>query len=448
MPISNIFEIGKRSLLAYQSAIQTTSGNVANANNENYNRRRAQLQQSLTGFASLGLNGGEVVRLRQRYAEHQLWQENQRLGEYENTNRLLRQIENVFAENTESGINSLLNQFWSAWDDLANDPESAFARNLLRDKARLLTNAFQRIHGDFRQLQGQIQPEIQAQVAEVNEHTARLAELNSRLMYDKNNPDLLDERDRLIGELSEKLDIKVKEKDNGVVNIYTDGLLLVSDDTSNNLRMEVQTMDGEQQVLFFLNSSDRSININSGSLKALVDIHNEKIPDYVRQLDQLAVTIATEVNKIHKAGENLDGLTDIPFFAEDVTGAANFRVDEGVLNNPSLIATRAPGEGEGSGSIAQSISDLQSARVANGVTINDFYNALLSDVGNKIQEADFMESSQQLVVQQIKNQKESVTGVSLDEEMTKLVQFQQAYAAAAKIVTTVNSMVETVLSMN
>ncbi|HHJ53452.1 MAG TPA: flagellar hook-associated protein FlgK [Caldithrix abyssi] len=447
MPISNIFEIGKRSLLAYQSAIQTTSGNVANANNENYSRRRADLQQSLTGFASLGLSGDDVVRLRQRFAEQQLWQESQRLGEYESAGRLLRQIENVFAENTESGINNLLNQFWNAWDDLANDPESAFARNLLRDKARLLTSAFQRVHGDFRQLQSQIQPEVEAQIRDVNERTARLAEINSQLMYKKNDPDLMDERDRLIGELSETLDIKVKEKENGVVSIYTDGLLLVADNKSNDLRMEIETESGEDQIKIYLSDSSRAVHMGSGSLKALVEIHNEKIPDYLDQLDRLAVTIAQKVNEIHMAGENLDGTTNVPFFADDVTGAANFRVDDAVLDDPSLIATRLPGEGDGSGSIAQAISDLQSEKVIGGVTINDYYNGLISDVGSKIHEADFMEQSQQLVVQQIKNQKEAVTGVSLDEEMTKLVQFQQAYSAAAKIVTTVNAMVDTVLNM-
>jgi len=446
MPISSIFEIGKRSLLAYQSAIQTTSGNVANVNNEDYNRRRAQLNPLLNGFSAIGISGQDSVRLSQQYAQYQLWQENQRLGEYESRNTMLRQVENVFAENTDSGINSLLTDFWNSWNGLANDPDSDYARNLVRDKAVLLSGAFQRVHADFKDMQNQIRPEIKAHIDEINQKTQQLAKINERLTIE-NNPDLMDQRDRLITDLSKLVDIKVKEDDKGVVSIYTDGLLMVSKGEYNEMRMSVDSSDSQNRVHIYLGQGQRELNIQSGSLKSLIDINNNKIPGYLDKLDELARSIADEVNGLHSSGENLNGTTGISFFADDVSGAADFRVNDAIIQDASLIASHYSGEGEGSGSLAQDISDLRNQRLVHGVSINDYYNTMLSDIGNNIQEASFLEDSQQLVVQQIQNQKDAVSGVSLDEEMANLVQYQQAYQAAARIVTTVNDMVDTVLSL-
>jgi len=446
MAISNIYELGKRSLLAYQSAINTTAGNIANVNNENYARRRADLSQLIIGFTSMGLSDADGVRLRQRYAQNQIWQENQKLNEYQTSGMLLRQAENIFAEDTDAGLSSLLSQFWDAWNDLANDPENEYTRALVRDKGVLVANSFQRMHKDFKEMQQQIRPQIDGQIEQINQKTAQLADINKRLRL-KESPDLLDKRDELISDLSSLIDLKVKEKEDGQVNIYSDGLLLVGDEKSYALKSEVETKDGNEVAYIRYQNSSKTFNVTSGSLKGLLDVHNNKIPGYLNKLDQLAVYLAKSVNDIHKTGENLNGTTGVAFFDENITGAADFQVNQSIVDDPSFIASRLPEEEEGSGSIAQSLADLRSKKTMNGGSADEFYQGMLTDIGNKINEAGFMENSQRNIVQQLQNQKDSVTGVSLDEEMTKMVQFQQAYQAAAKIVNTVNSMVETVLSI-
>ncbi len=446
MPVSNIFEIGKQSLLAYQSAIQTTAGNISNSNNENYARRRVAISQMLGGFSALGFNPEESVRMRQRFAEQQLWSENQSLNEYSTSNMLLSQIEDIYAEDTESGISTLLTQFWNSWSDLANDPESDYARAIVKDKGLLLTNAFGRVHQDLKQMQTQIRPEIDSRISEVNQTLQQISAINQKLRYEK-APDLMDKRDQLLSNLSSEIDIKVKEKESGEVSIYSDGFLLVSDATVNTLRTEVVNNNDNYEMHIYWGDSDKELNPGSGTIKGLLNSHNLEIPDQLDKLDQLAVQIADSVNSVHASGENLSGITNISFFDSRVTGAADFNVNDAILNDISLIATRQSGEGEGSGSIAQAISDLQFDKGMNGSTTMEYYQGVLTQLGNKIQESDFLEQSQKLIVEQLQNQKESITGVSIDEEMTRLVQYEQAFQAASKIINTVDEMTNTVLGL-
>ncbi len=446
MPVSNVYEIGKRSLLAYQSAISTTAGNISNVNNANYARRRVDISQVIVGFSSLGLSLDESQRMQQRYAQTQLWSENQNLFEYGTTGMLMRQVEDIFSEDSESGLSGVLAQFWDSWNDLANDPESQYARALVKDKGVLLANTFQRLHTDLNEMQDQIRPQITIEVQEVNELTSQIAKINQKLMLQE-SPDLLDERDKLIDKLTSLIDVKIKETEKGKINIYSDGFMLVGDEFSYQISTETQSVNGVERTGIYYLDSNKEMTVTSGSLKALLDVHNNKIPDYMSKLDELAVNIADNVNNIHTTGENLGGLTNISFFDSAITGASDFQVSLAVNQDPSLIATRLPGEAEGSNRIALSITDLRLQNTLNGRNVDEYYQSMIADIGNKIRENDFLETSQSNVIENLLNQKESITGISLDEEMTRMVQFQQAYQAAARIISTVSEMVETVLNL-
>ncbi len=442
MTISRIFELGKRTLLSYQSAINTTAGNVSNANNEHYARRRVDLSR-LTA-AGMGWNMSE--RMRSQIAQQQLWSAQQDLGQYEASEMMLQQMENIFAENTEASLASVLNQFWNAWGDLANDPESEYARTIVKDKAVMLANTFKRQHAALNKIRQEMRPELHNDVDNINLKLNRLNQINKELRR-KDSAALLDQRDQILGELSKIMDIKVKESDNGEVKVLTQGLVLISDNQVNELRITFREQDGQTRAQLLVDNLDRAITPQSGELSALMDVHNEQLPAYVDKLDQLAQHIAAQVNSLHKNGVNTDGSSGIPFFSEHINSAADLIVNPAIVDTPALIASRNPGEGEGSGSAAQAISDLQFRKFVSGNTAGNFLNAMYTQLGNSIEETTFARESQELIVQQLKNQKESVTGISLDEEMTRMVQYEQAYEAAARIVNTVDEMVETVLSL-
>lgn len=452
MSFARIFEIGKRSMLAYQSAIDTTAGNIANVNKRGYTRRRVELSELSQGIAGLGriglgVNVEEVTRIRQRMIEHQLYQETQHLGKFEAGEMMLNQLESVFGEASGAGLSNVISEFWNSWNDLANDPESQANRSIVKDRAIVLANTFNRIHTDMQNMQTQLASEINYKIDNINQVTNQIAQINKQISL-SNSPDLMDERDLLIADLAKMVNIKVKEKEDGQVIISTSGLILVSEQFSNELTTTISRDDEYNSITVGFKNMNHQPKITSGQLASLLDVHNNNIPDNIDNLNALANSLADSVNSLHSTGYNLDNITGINFFNSNNGGASDFQVNSAIISDPSLIATRtATTTGPGEGDLALAISNLQHEAIVDGQTASNYYTSMLSVIGSEIQQTEFLFNSQQIIVEQIVNQKESISGVSLDEEMTRLIQYEQSYEAAIKVMNTVDEMMETLLAM-
>lgn len=447
MSISRIFDISRQALLTHRSAIDITARNIANVNTEGYKRRRIDLSKLALGLG--GLNGmltkDGVTRIHQRFVENQLWYEDQDLGKYQSDEMILTQVQGIFNEPTASGLSNVLSEFWNVWNDLANDPESQSTRSLVRDKGVILANTFNRNYQSLRDLQYQIGLDIQENVSRVNQVIGQIKTINEKVGVHLSN-DLLDQRDLLINDLSKLINIDIKEYSSGEVTISSRGQILVSGNYINELVVDISMENGLRNIDIKFNDG-RSVNILSGQLGSLIEVHNRHIPDYIEKLNLLATSIATQVNSIHTSGYNVSGVTGIDFFSSDITGAADFKIDDNVYQNPSLIATSTAIDEPGDGSIAQLISDIQFEKNIQGGTVSEFYHSLISQIGSQVQEATFLRESQEIVVQTLRNQQDSISGVSLDEEMTRLIEFEQAFEAAARMITVVDEMIDTVLNM-
>jgi len=451
MSIARIFEIGKRSLLTYQSAIDTTAGNIANVNKEGYTRRRVDLSELTAGIPGLGriglgVNVEDVTRIRQRMIEYQLYQETQSLGRYETGEMMLSQLEGIFAESSGAGLSNILSEFWNSWNDLANDPESQANHAVVKDKGVVLANTFNRIHTDMQNMQNQLANEIESKINNINQIANQIAVINNQIQL-SNSAELKDERDILIADLAEMINIKVRENDQGQVNITTSGLLLVSEAEASQLTMSVSRSDEYNQISVSFQNMNHQPEISSGQLKSLIEIHNDRIPNNIDKLNELARSIAENVNNLHSTGYSLNDITGLTFFDTNVGGASDIKVNNAIVNDPSLIATKTSLTGPGNGDMAMAISNLQFDTFVDGQTASDYYISMISLLGSEIQDMKFMHGSQQVIVDQIYYQKESISGVSLDEEMTRLIQYEQAYEAAIRVINTVDEMVETLLAM-
>ncbi|MDP8238188.1 MAG: flagellar hook-associated protein FlgK [Candidatus Hatepunaea meridiana] len=445
MSISNIYNLSKSALVSSRYAMNTTAKNIANINTEGYTRRRADLSR-ITAFGFNGQNGENMLRIRQRFVESQLSYENQNLAKYHSDEMIMTQIEGVFGEPNESSLSNVLSEFWNAWNDLANDPESQHSRSLVRDKGIMLANTFNRLNKDLKNLQQQINTDIQNKATQVRQLTGQIHSINEQVGVNMSD-DLLDQRDILVDELSTLINVNVRESDNGAITVSSGGQILISGSYLNELAVESSINDGLLNVELSLHDSNRLPNITSGEMGSLLEIHNGQIPDIIEKLDALAVSIAEQVNSVHSNGYNLNEMTGFNFFAANVSGADDFSVSREILEDPSLIATSSTIGTPGDGSIAQAISDIQFDSIVQGNTISDFYNTLISHIGNQVQEAQFLRKSQEMVVQSLQNQRDSVSGVSLDEELANLIEYEQAYQAAARMITSVDEMVQTILNM-
>lgn len=452
-----MLDIARRALNAHQNAMGTASHNIANANTEGYSRQRVILTPSRQIATSYGLLGagvdvGRIERIRNKFIDRQLTNERPSLTQFEFKSNALGFIEGVFNEPSDFGLNKLVDDFFGSLQDLSNDPESLAARTVVKERAVSLASGFNRIHRQLTEYSQQLNVELKGKVDEVNRLSSEIAHLNQKIVNAEvggsEASGLRDRRDLLIDNLSKLANIKTSENQFGAVNVALGGNFLVVETTSQKIALDVPTADEMgPQVVF--EQGGAKVNITNGSLKGVLDIRDNNIVDYLKQLDELAITLAAEVNTIHEAGFNLDGITGISFFKDNVTGADNFKVSTEILNDASLIATADLTNEPGNNSTALALANLQDSLVMSNsrATMSDFFNSLIVSVGSQTQEANLLRESFSVTVDKLEFERDSVSGVSIDEELTNLIEAQQAYTAATRVITTVDEMIQTVLNM-
>ena len=448
--LSNLSEIGKQGMLLSQFGIQITGKNISNVNTKGYSRERLDvnpvLPEILSGF-SMGsaINGDTLRRIREDFVDRQFWSQTSLQSQYETEDSLLRQIEGVLPASNDSGLATMLEDFWDAWNSLANDPESTVAKTIVRDRAQTLALSFNRINREFLSFQSTISDEVDARVSEINDLATQIAELNK--INPGDNLDLEDQRDRLIDRLSELTNADI-QRDGNSVSIYVSGLMLVSSRTAYQMAVEeTETEDGLAQLTMVIGGTDREISVASGELGALLSVHNSDIPDLLSRLDTLAVSLAEEVNSIHSSGYSLDGTTGLDFFATTTEGAGSIAVNSSIVSNVELIATSDTAGESGNGNIAKALADLADTETVGNQTIGEYYRSLVSTLGNRIQETDFLMLNQTKIVSHLDMQRQSISGVSMEEEMTRMVQLEQAFTAASRLVSTADELIRTLLQM-
>lgn len=452
-----LLEIGRRALLAHQSVMSTTGQNIANVNTIGYSRQRVDLAAGRPTVTPNGIFGSGVQianlrRIRDRFIDQQLINERGSFGKFEFKSDSLDFIEQIFNEPTDFGLNRMMEDFWNSWHDLSNNPESNAARTVVQGAAITLASGFNRVHRQLSNYVNEINKELQFKVDDVNRLAGEIANLNDKIssFEAKGNEasDFRDQRDLLIDQLSKLVNIQTHENQSGVVNVSLGNRFLIVDTQVEELSLSpTSTGDLGPQVIWARDGD--LVNITQGTLKGILDIRDINISDYFDQLGELARTLTEQVNAIHRNGYNLTGQTNIKFFNDNIKGAEDFAVSTEIRNDAKLIATSAAQGTPGDNSIALSIAELQDSLVmANGTsTFGDFYNSLISSLGGQSQEASFLKNSFNLTVEKLENTRESVSGVSLDEEMINMIEAQTAFTAASRFISTVDEMTQTVLNM-
>jgi len=450
MPISNLLGPSIAALSAYQAAINTTSRNISNVDNPNYVRRRTDVGSLLSPISGLAFNEKDTInRLDSGFIQNQIWYKNQFLGKHESDELIYSQIESLYNEPGESGIASIMDGFWNAWSDLANDPESNTAKSIVKDKGVLLTNTFHQVSTDFKNMQTQVGNEIVDTISTINNLLGQIKSINEKVGANYSY-DLADSRDSAISQLSKLINIDVSENTDNVVSITTGGdvlVPLVNGDFVNELTATSDPYAETFNVTVSFSEGGSIGAVTGGTLGSLLDIHNDSIPGYLDQLDTLAVGIADSVNDIHKLGYNLDDVTGTNFFNPTVDSVGSFSVNDDIVADPTLIATSSNPSEAGNGEVAADLADLQFGYNLQKQKFSDFYSSMVSQVGSKVQEARFLHSSQDMVMKSLQNQRDSISGVSIDEEMTNLIKYEQAYQASSRMIAVADELIKSVLAL-
>ncbi|MGF9711153.1 flagellar hook-associated protein FlgK [Paenibacillus naphthalenovorans] len=501
-------ETAKRSLFTQQAALQTTGHNIANANTAGYSRQVVNMNASrpieavgmtrsnVPGQLGTGVEFGSITRIRENFLDNQFRNENKSFGSWSVRQDTLEKLEKIINEPSDTGIRTVIDNFWKAWSDLSKDPENTDGRKIVRENALALADAFNATSKQLNDLSADLTENINVKVSQINTIASTISNLNKEIQrvegIGDNANDLRDQRDLLTDELSKIVNIQVVDTDQGYT-ITMGNTAIVAGGTPS-----VMTSD-------ILNQAFASGDLNGGEVYGMIVSRDQYVASYISELDTIANTLVNgkitvtipkdsvlpegtvlngvtysgsnrtltsdltvEVNGfngLHKLGYNLGNPSfGVPFFDENsgqpVT-AATFKVNSAIVDNPNLIATsmRTIGTGAnekvviGNNTAALLLSQVRDAKFSFGTganasmaTVDDYFRSVVGQVGVQTKEAQRQATNQKILVDQVESRRQSVSGVSLDEEMANMIKFQHAYNAAARAMTTFDETLDKVIN--
>jgi flagellar hook-associated protein 1 FlgK len=456
-----VLSSGASALLTQQRAINVTGNNIANVNTPGYSRQRVNLEtgtptETGLGLMPSGVTSSGIERIYDRFIGEQLNNENANLGRWEARQGMLERVEVVFDESGGYGLNQALSDFWNAWQDLSLNPTGTTERTMVAATSQGLADTIRQKYGDLEQIQADIDTAVEGGVEAVNRLVAQIADLNQKIARTETGGtkanDYRDSRDLVLKQLAEVIDIKSYENAEGqVVVSVAGGRPLV--ESGNTWQLQTQTnADGHTDVLWPDISGGAVVisgEITGGKIGGWLQTRDAQVVGYQDQLDALADELRTQINVIHASGFGLGGTTGTNLFDSTASGAADFRVNSDVLNDLDLIAASATPAGvPGDADQAIAILNLRTALTMNGnATFDNAANTLISQVGYDVQTAKANSGHQADMMAYLENYRESVSGVSLDEEMVNLVKFEAAYNAAAKMISMADDMLNTIMNI-
>ncbi|MGP4073865.1 flagellar hook-associated protein FlgK [Piscibacillus sp. B03] len=513
-------EVARRALFTQQSALHTTSHNIANANTDGYSRQRVQFEQTspfpaparnrpeIPGQMGTGVEAGQIERVRDAFLDFQYRTENNKNGYWSERADALSRMEDIMNEPSDEGLAKAMDQFSAALQDLATNPEDGGVRRVVAQRGEALAETFHYIDRSLKNVQGELKDQLDKNGSQVNDIIKGIQEYSDQINRIEPNGylpnDLYDKRDALIDQLSQFVNIKVDKTGNGgnskasaegiakITLLDENGnpmkdqngeeLTIISEDNSvREFSFDFVEHEG-QELVSKVNLTDAdgetvtfdALDFNStGQLKGVMDANGQAtfddagnvvegpVGDYyemVNQINKMAYEFSKAFNNVHEKGFTLDGEQGGSFF--DMTGMDEFnaasmiKVSDEIKEDENSIAasaTGAPGDGEHAlnlDRVRDMVSDdlLDDDIDLDGKSVQKFYEAMIGDLGIKAEESNRMAANTNQLRTSVENNRQAVSGVSLDEEMANMIKFQHAYNAAARNLTVVDEMLDRVIN--
>lgn len=563
-----------RALQNYQTAIQTTGHNIANANTEGYSRQRVEITSNQPqfiggGYVGTGADVTAITRAIDQGLQSRMQYSESQLGRYDTVAQYLSQVEVMFGELSDTDLSSAMENFFNALNDFSNRPEDLTARTQVLQNAQYMADSFGQLAVNLNQLRTDMSNQIEVQVGEINRLATEIAGLNEEIQrlevggarFGQAN-DLRDRREQALRELSNLVQIRTHETSTGVVNVLIGSDFLVLDDDIAEVGVKTTVTPDSKIKTPVFTFDNKELELAGGALYGLVEARDTLVGGYLNDLNTLANTVIREMNNLQAQGRGLVGQTSVtsgvnlsdgldsttplnqaglPFPITDgsfnirvvneltnTTTEINIEIDQDGLNNndttleslrdqinaklsldfpmmsatintdgsftlssadpnftfyfnndntgvlsalgmnrffagsraidivvapelggnPQLLAG-ATSTNPGDNSNASAMAQLRYQKLFNNntTTVEDFYQGIVGTLG--VQAADYQSRAinQDYLNTQLVNERESLSGVNLDEEATNLITFQRAFQAAARVISVIDQMMQTLLNV-
>jgi flagellar hook-associated protein 1 FlgK len=451
MALTKIFDISSRSLAVYRRALEVTSHNIVNSANPNYTRQRIMFETETSNYTAglvwgNGVKIADVLRVRDGLVDSHIIGTNQKYSDSNRQSQLVGDVEKIFSEPSDLGISNLMTMFFNGFNELAVSPNSVPLRTNIMNAANNLSAKVTSINQSLNSLKVDIKQEFKQKVNSVNSILKQIHQINYEQFSNSYNGapvnDLLDQRDALVDQLSNLVNIHVVYDNTNSAVISIGGALavdrihaadFVAEEVNGKLNIKVK--DGTYPVV-----------LTGGELNALSQVYSKKIPAYQAKLDAVINKLVEAVNGEHVNGYTITDPqeTGLNFFEGYVNG--ELIINSEIVNDPNKIAISLDGT-EGNGEIALRIAELTDAKLLDGNTLQESYSSMINGLGNDGMLQNNYTQANQMVLDELGQLRASQSGVSVDEEMTNVLKFQRSYEASAKLITIADEMLKTILSM-
>lgn len=565
MSLTGALQIGRTSLLANQTAMEVVGNNLANAATEGYTRQNVSLSPTSPielqpgMFIGMGVkiqaitratDEALMARLRSAVSDHQAAQ-----TEHE----LLTQIESIYSELSDYGMSSHLNDFFDAWSELANNPTDPSMRVLVVEQGQSLSAFVERINEELLQLREQVDGQIQTAANAANELLEKIATLNDQIIAAEQGAgganNLRDERDILVGQLAEYVDVSTVVQENGAMDVFIGSMPVVLNTVNRGLKVDYTTENGNLEIRLRLADNGNDLQPQAGRLGMLFEARTSVVTESVDALDGFVKQMIYQVNRLHSQGQgtrdfdtltgrfevddttvalnsddanlsfkpghgsfqihvtqqstdsrvseqinvDLDGIgvdtslddlvaaidavanvsasvtsdgrvkitadsADYRFsFSEDSSGAlaalgintffdgadaGHMAVNADLVAQPEMVAAGSD-HIAGDNSTALAIANLQDQPLESleNMSLREYWSRYIESLAIRTSGAKQDTEATNVIIESLSAQREAISGVNIDEEAINLLAYQRAYQGAARFISVVDQMMQTLLNM-
>ena len=469
--IASLMTTGRRAMMNSQTGLHTVAHNIANKETEGFSRQRIETQSNMAIGSGrhrigMGAKASSVSRVNNPYLERQLGNEKSELATAKGRQQMLSRLEETFNEQSVEGFNSSLTSFFNSFRELSTNPESMPRRTQVKAAAETLVRDIHSVNTQLEEISGDVNSQMEISVNEINALTDEVAHLNTQIQKVEISGgwanDERDRRDLLIKKLGEVIDIKWAEGEDSTVTVSTagDALLVVGSQANHLDAVSTPATDtkreGDRDIVFYHHDfaepmviTDR---ISGGRLGGVIDVRNNELAEMRNNMDQLAYTVSQEVNRSHAQGFNAYNQTNVDFFepVSEVRGAAEYiSLNSDIMGDAGRISAGRDPNRPGDNRVAVEIAELQfGTPIFDGaMSLNDFYNGMVGQLGIKAQAVNREVEVQGHLVGQLDKLRESISGVSLDEEAARMIEMQKHFDASARLIRTADEVLETVINL-
>jgi len=490
-----------RGLMSHQVALNTVGHNISNADTDGYSRQSVALvtskPESTQGpYCQLQIGTGTdtqaITRARDTFMDQQMWKENPTLGYAQTQEDMMSQIEGVISISSDTGIQSVLDKFWSSWQTLGSKASDDSTRNLVLQRGTEIVNTIQQSASQLKDMVASANDDLKLDVQTVNQITSDILALNKKIALSENvgsgsANDLRDRRDLLVDKLSDYVNVQVTEDQDGSYNIQSGAVTLVSADNRTELTTVSRMDEDYGYEVVDIQANGKDVTFANGSLQGKVDMRDDTdtgIKSYLNSLSTMSEFLLRDFNAIHRAGYGEDSSTSDPtkgtgrnFFGDASTAytdttytkpndwLAALKVNAVLLDQTTTVpgiqmiaAKTSNTQGNASGDNAIKLSqalrmnttDLlptgYTATLGTTASLNSYFSSMVGTLGVQKQGASGLADNQQTLVDQIETWRQSTSGVNLDEEMTNMIKFQKGYNASARMLTTMDELLDKLIN--